>query len=108
MTELSKEGVYLKLFHGRKTVDEDMDSDWGEQGPILGPLDYVHTTYAATIHCLAVNQQYDVDLTVVEDCIYYNGWFYGDWSVTTAAQLQSQTDMVEQIDEAKAKVPPKS
>lgn len=105
---MSAPGVYLKLFHGRKTIDEDTSDDWGEQGPILGPLDYVHTTYAGTIHCLACDQKYDVDLIVVEDCVYYNGWFYGDWSVTTLAQLENQHEMIEQIDEAKAKVPAKS
>jgi hypothetical protein len=37
--------VYLHLFHGRKSPDEQLD-DWGEDGPVLGPLKYVHTTYA--------------------------------------------------------------
>jgi len=26
--------VYLELFHGRKSVDEELN-DWGSQGPIL-------------------------------------------------------------------------
>src|SRR6266540_2029269 len=37
-------GLYLALFHGRKTPDEDME-DWGFDGPMIGPLSYVHTTY---------------------------------------------------------------
>jgi hypothetical protein len=28
--------VYLQLFHGRKTPDEQM-SGWGTEGPVLGP-----------------------------------------------------------------------
>lgn len=35
--------VYLYLFHGRATPDEDVE-DWGCEGPAIGPLDYVHTT----------------------------------------------------------------
>jgi hypothetical protein len=40
--------VYLELFHGRKSVREQLQ-DWGSPGPILGPLAFVHTTYAADI-----------------------------------------------------------
>ena len=36
--------VYLELFHGRETVDEEMD-DLGSQGPVIGPLPFLHTTY---------------------------------------------------------------
>jgi hypothetical protein len=42
------EGVYLHLFHGRKDPDEQMD-DWGLEGPVIGPLNYVHVTYMATV-----------------------------------------------------------
>jgi hypothetical protein len=40
--------VYLHLFHGRKTPDENLD-DWGSDGPVIGPLRYVHITYMATV-----------------------------------------------------------
>jgi len=39
-----KAGLYLHLFHGRDTADEVLE-DWGFQGPHIGPLKYVHTTY---------------------------------------------------------------
>ena len=39
---------YLQLFHGRKNPYEILE-DWGEEGPIIGPLDYIHTTYATEI-----------------------------------------------------------
>lgn len=38
-----KPGLYLGLFHGRKP-GEELD-DWGSQGPVIGPLKFVHTTY---------------------------------------------------------------
>ena len=40
--------VYLYLFHGRATPDEDVES-WGCEGPAIGPLDYVHTTYGSEV-----------------------------------------------------------
>ncbi|GAA7771295.1 hypothetical protein RN01_07380 [Cupriavidus sp. SHE] len=41
-------GLYLALFHGRDTPDEVLHK-WGYPGPMLGPLRYVHTTYASEI-----------------------------------------------------------
>lgn len=41
-----KPGMYLGLFHGRDTPEEELDN-WGFNGPMIGPLKYVHTTYAA-------------------------------------------------------------
>lgn len=34
----------LKIFHGRDTVDEQMD-DWGYEGPTLTAIQWWHTTY---------------------------------------------------------------
>ena len=66
--------VYLELFNGRNTPTERLD-DWGFEGPILGPFEYVHTTYAANI---VIGDGY---LSVVNDLVYYDGKYYGDWSV---------------------------
>jgi len=40
--------AYLELFHGRKDPKEELE-DWGSLGPIFGPLQFVHTTYACNI-----------------------------------------------------------
>lgn len=32
-------GIYVELFHGRKSAQEHMDN-WGEPGPIFGPLQH--------------------------------------------------------------------
>ena len=67
---------YLKLFHGRERPDEPLD-DWGEPGPIFGPYPFFHTTYQSDI-------KFDDDrgvLRIVGDLVYYDGMFYGDWSV---------------------------
>jgi hypothetical protein len=36
--------LYLRLYHGRATPDEQME-DWGSDGPVIGPLASIHVTY---------------------------------------------------------------
>lgn len=73
--------VYLELFHGRRDPDEDMD-DWGFQGPIIGPLKYVHITYQSNLK-IASDEDEDRDIIFFhDDMIYYDGAWYGDWSIT--------------------------
>lgn len=43
-----KPGLYLALFHGRDNVD-DQPEDWGFNGPMIGPIEYAHTTYGGEI-----------------------------------------------------------
>jgi hypothetical protein len=87
--------MYLHLFHGRKTPDEELDG-WGTDGPEIGPLTFVHTTYADSLRIgfkdreanekFFPNAQYPSpeDLNVLEDCLDYNGLYYGDWVVHLA------------------------
>jgi hypothetical protein len=70
--------IYLDLYHGRRTLEEDMD-DWGEQGPIFGPLDLVQGTYGTELKCHFRGNV--VFLPIVEGLVYYNGMYYGDWSI---------------------------
>lgn len=90
-------GLYLHLFHGRRTPTETLD-DWGFEGPALGPLDYVHTTYAHDVklgfqtHAATqaftlgslggtVGNETDTSLPVSDDdLLLYDGHYFGDWS----------------------------
>lgn len=88
------EGLYLGLFHGRDNPDETLE-DWGFDGPIIGPLEYVHTTYSTHIklgfveeeRCKLyvdagiVNDHGFTDLMIVEDMVQCQGKYYGDWTV---------------------------
>lgn len=81
-------GMYLQLLHGRRHPDQQMD-DWGPDGPCFGPLDWVHITYNTTIGIcgegdnegtgpmLGINDP----MYFVEDMIFYEGMYYGDWEV---------------------------
>ena len=83
-------GLYLGLFHGRETPDEEMDA-WGFEGPMIGPLRWVHTTYAFTI-CIEFLRDEDAIryfnstepeqyMTFRGDLLAFGGQFFGDWSV---------------------------
>jgi hypothetical protein len=80
--------VYLRLFHGRKNPTDQLDN-WGSDGPVFGPLSYVHTTYASHIKLGEPDQPFDNlgDLTMANDLVYYDGVWYGDWSVFSVEQL---------------------
>lgn len=86
------DAVFLNLFHGRDDPYAQMEN-WGDEGPILGPLDYVHVTYSSYVHISFDGE--DFDLTFANDCLGYNGLFYGDFSVIsagTAARLGSRCE----------------
>jgi len=91
--------VYLHLFHGRTHPGEQLN-DWGRNGPVLGPLDYVHVTYLTD---LRLGDAEATELQFVDDLVYYDGIYYGDWSVYSDPRLDGGTP--EAPDPAKA-VPP--
>jgi hypothetical protein len=98
--------VYLYLFHGRASIDQDM-TDWGAEGPKIGPLSYVHTTYGsdvkirgsrevlerffpkAAVHFHNGFGEHSIQLE--GDCLPHEGKLYGDWTVCTAEYLQPRT-----------------
>lgn len=74
--------VYLELFHGTESPDRSQLDGWGEQGPILGPLAYVHTTYAGDLKCCPLdpdgkpNEFASADLQVTVECLlFYDGMY---------------------------------
>lgn len=82
--------VYLHLFHGRNSPDEDLD-DWGFNGPTIGPLRYVHTTYASHLKFEFLEDEAaakfgldpeEGELRIVDDMVVYDGKYFGDWSVS--------------------------
>ena len=97
-------GVYLELFHGRADPTQNM-GDWGDQGPVFGPFEGVHTTYAEDIKLVIAGDNCGA-LAVVDDLVYYAGRYYGDWTVMGADQLTADLRMrLQAFDQAQA-VPP--
>jgi hypothetical protein len=96
--------LYLKLFHGRGLPNEQLN-DWGSDGPVFGPLSFVHTTYASLIHLGEPDHPFDSlgDLQVIEGLVYYDGVYYGDWSVFGEDQLDEHLrGLIQPYDEGKA------
>lgn len=91
-------GLYIGLFHGFKSEeDRQTAGNWGEYGPLIGPLVYMHTTYADDIKLKFVTQEaasvygmnVEDNLCVDKnDCIPFKGIQYGDWSVFTLPLIE--------------------
>src|SRR5262245_66454758 len=82
--------------------------NWGDPGPVF-LVDYVHTTYRSDIKLGIPHPAGDGDLKLVEDCVYYDGVYYGDWSVFPASLLEEEPELKARLAEyegAKA-TPPK-
>jgi hypothetical protein len=93
--------VALELFHGRRDPSENLDA-WGSQGPVF-LVDYVHVTYLCDIKLGIPEPAGDGDLHFVEDLVYYDGVYYGDWSVFSPVILDDeQKARVADYDAAKA------
>lgn len=83
--------MYIKLFHGRRAVGRDADGrneyeelhDWGTEGPAFGPYSSgFHVTYACEIK---FGEDHLFNLSVIDGMVYYDGVFYGDWTVVPGA-----------------------
>lgn len=80
---------YLKLWHGHRHPDEQLDG-WGEDGPTFGLFPFFHMTYGCEIkfgddgYCL----------NLVEEFVYYDGMYYGDWSFCDQLDKDMQSRLV--------------
>ncbi|KKN73514.1 hypothetical protein LCGC14_0399560 [marine sediment metagenome] len=95
--------VYIHLFHGRKDPAEQLE-DWGEDGPVLGPFRWVHTTYACDIKLGSLEPRDDAvgSLYIVEYLVYYAGVWYGDWLVFDDECVETDKSVPQLYDENKA------
>ena len=94
--------VYLQLTHGRTSPDEQL-TDWGRDGPCLGPFRWVHLTYCTDLHAEdGVGQPCQFE--IVADLIYYDGLYFGDCTLLSDAEIaESGRFAPEKFDEAKAR-----
>ena len=98
--------LYVKLYHGRIDPNQDMN-DWGSDGPIFGPYDFFRTTYLCHIK-MGLDSGDVHELYVVEDMIYYDGVYYGDWSVfPEEIYLKENQSLRQPYDSQKADLPKK-
>lgn len=87
---------WLRLWHGHQHPNEQLDG-WGEDGPTFGPFPFFHMTYGCDI-------KFGEDgycLNLVEEFVYYDGMYYGDWSFCDQLDEGMQSGLVS-FDPAKA------
>lgn len=106
--KLVKNEMYLQLFHGRKSPDEQLDN-WGTDGPVFGPLQFCHTTYGCHIKLGYLDDdglESRGDLHVIENLVYYDGVYYGDWSVFLATDKVLEDPYNLEVDSFKERLVP--
>lgn len=94
--------LYIRLFHGRIDPEQEMD-DWGSDGPVFGPFDFVHTTYTSFVR-LGRKDGTCNELNAFQDMLYYDGIYYGDWSIFDSDVLKKSEFRVSRFDQNKAKL----
>jgi len=87
--------VAIELFHGRRAPDEKLDG-WGSQGPVF-IVDYVHVTYLCDIKLGISEPAGDGDLHFVEDLVFYDGVYYGDWSVFPVGLIDRDPELAARV-----------
>lgn len=70
--------LYLHLFHGRADPS-DVLTDWGTDGPTIGPFDTLHVVYLSSL--VLHGDDLELLLPVHDDLICFDGIFYGDYEV---------------------------
>ena len=95
--------LYIRLFHGRCNPNQQMD-DWGTDGPVFGPYEFAHTTYACSVKLGKQNGNCD-ELYIYEDMVYYDGVYYGDWSIFDAKVFKKANFQTTVFKQDKANLP---
>ncbi len=71
--------LYLRLFHGRADPS-DVLTDWGTDGPTIGPFDTFHATYCDALELW--NGETSFELSTDRALVRFDGIFYGDFEIT--------------------------
>lgn len=84
--------MHLVFFHGRDTAEEDMNGEWGYDGPVIKDIG-LQVTYG---NVRIINNEGDeVDLTFKEGCVEVDGKFYGDWYLVDTTSFKEIRELRE-------------
>lgn len=88
--------VYIELFHGRHTPDEELD-DWGFPGPILGPFPWFHMTYGSDVKLgddglIIMGKTIEFPVPDKDGLIPFLGAYYGDMSIMSSRSSNKTLD----------------
>jgi hypothetical protein len=85
--------VWIEMFHGRLEPDEEM-SDWGFQGPVVGPFDWIHTTYDVDMRGGRNSDDKVVDFPIRNGLLLWEDKWYGDWSIFDDTILNGSPELL--------------
>ena len=97
--------LYIRLFHGRCDPQEEMN-DWGTDGPVFGPYKFIHTTYKNYLRLNNLNDNCE-ELYLSEDMLFFDGMYYGDWSIISEEVFDKSGFTVTNFEQDKANLPKK-
>lgn len=80
----------VELFHGRESPRQRI-TGWGSQGPVF-VVEWIAVTYLSELR-LGLDDDGEGALKFIADLVYYDGIFYGDWSVISASLLASDPEL---------------
>ena len=80
--------IYIHLYHGRTDPNQDMD-EFGEDGPLIGPIEGLHVTYHSHIRPV-IDGDACTFMHWHDDMLYFDGKFWGDWSVVTEEEVNDK------------------
>lgn len=97
--------IYIQLFHGHHTPDEDLD-DWGFEGPVLGPFPWYHITYGCDVKLgddpiIVDGREINLPGHDIYDMIPFLGAFYGDMSIADSETILKSPELVQRIKDTK-------
>lgn len=80
--ERPEKPIYLNLYHGRKSIEADVSEDWGPES-VWMELDFLTIDYNPELNGIRVlyGEEGENWIRYVGDMVYFNGVFYGCWSV---------------------------
>lgn len=97
--------IYIQLFHGHHTPDEQLD-DWGFDGPVIGPFPWYHITYGCDVKLgddpiIIDGKEVPFPVHDDNDMIPFLGAFYGDMSITDGETVLKSPELIKRIQDTK-------
>lgn len=86
--------LYIRLWHGRMAVDEQLD-DWGFDGPVIGPFLYAHITYMDGVKVAMEREAFIKAFPELDASVHSTGHTPGDTRQWVEHHFMTRGDLFE-------------
>ena len=98
--------IYIQLFHGRHTPEEELE-DWGFDGPVLGPFPWYHITYGCDVKLgddpiIVGGEEIQFPVHDSNDMIPFLGAYYGDMSIVDGDTILNNPNSLIRVKDTRA------